>query len=53
MRTANDLKILQALPLEVKVQKTMNRVEEFVEHFGEDKLYLSCGGVKTVLFCMI
>lgn len=49
-RTKNDLMTLQSLPLEVKVQKTINRVDEFVQHFGTDGVYISCGGVKTVQY---
>lgn len=54
-RTKNDLITLQSLPLEVKVQKTINRVNEFVEHFGVDGVYISCGGGKdsTVLVDII
>ena len=55
MRTKQDLKILQSLPLEVKIKKTIQRVEEFVNYFGEDGVYLSCGGGKdsTVLYDII
>lgn len=53
MRTKQDLKILQSLPLEVKVKKTMQRVEDFIEYFGENGVYISCGGAKIVQYCTI
>lgn len=42
---------LQALPLEAKVSLTMDRIEEWVEHFGVDGVYVSFSGGKdsTVL----
>lgn len=50
-RTKNDLAMLQALPLEVKVRKTQNRIREWVEYFGVDGVYVSFSGGKdsTVL----
>ena len=42
---------LQALPLHNKVGITISRITEFVQHFGEDRCYLSFSGGKdsTVL----
>lgn len=42
---------LQVLPLEAKVSLTMDRIEEWVEHFGIDGVYVSFSGGKdsTVL----
>ena len=49
--TNNELIMLQALPLEIKIAKTELRIKEFVEQFGLDKVYLSFSGGKdsTVL----
>ena len=33
-RTKNELAMLQALPLDVKVRKTQNRIREWVDEFG-------------------
>lgn len=46
-----ELKILQALPLEVKVLKTLQRIREWIDYHGEDKVYISFSGGKdsTVL----
>lgn len=43
--------MLQALPLEVKVQKTKQRIKEWVDYFGTDGVYISFSGGKdsTVL----
>jgi len=47
--------MLQALPLEVKIQKTRRRVEEFVDEFGEENVYVSFSGGKdsTVLLHIV
>lgn len=51
MRTRDELRILQALPLSLKVAKTKLRVREWINQFGEDGVYLSWSGGKdsTVL----
>lgn len=51
MPTREELKMLQSLPLEVKIQKTQQRIREWVEHYGEDGVYVSFSGGKdsTVL----
>lgn len=51
MRTLNELKLLQALPLEIKVEKTKARIREFVNYYGVDGVYVSFSGGKdsTVL----
>lgn len=46
MPTNTELKMLQALPLDVKIQKTKLRIQEFVEYFGQDSVYLSFSGGK-------
>lgn len=49
--TLQDLHIKQALPLEIKVNMTKQRIREWVEHFGIDGVYVSFSGGKdsTVL----
>ncbi len=51
MPTKDDLRLLQSLPLEVKVAKTKQRLREWVTHFGKDGVYVSFSGGKdsTVL----
>lgn len=45
-RTIDDLKILQALPLEIKIMKSKRRITEFVEYFGVNDCYVSFSGGK-------
>lgn len=49
--TNNELKMLQALPLEVKVAKTKLRIDEWVRYWGLENVYVSFSGGKdsTVL----
>lgn len=51
MPSREELKLLQALPLNVKISKTQQRIREWVEHYGEDGVYVSFSGGKdsTVL----
>lgn len=55
MPTKEELKMLQALPLEIKVAKTKQRIREWVERFGEDGVYVSFSGGKdsTVLLHIV
>lgn len=47
----NELIMLQALPLEVKILKTMLRIREYVDYYGIDGVYICFSGGKdsTVL----
>ena len=47
--------MLQALPLKVKVEKTKQRIREWVDTFGEDGVYISFSGGKdsTVLLYLV
>ena len=49
--TMDDLRYLQALPLNLKVSLTKQRIREWVNHFGESGVYVSFSGGKdsTVL----
>lgn len=49
--TMTDLYQMQSLPLSAKIQMTQRRIEEWVDRFGEDGVYLSFSGGKdsTVL----
>ena len=49
--TIDDLRQMQSLPLEIKIERTKRRITEWVNHFGEDGVYISFSGGKdsTVL----
>ena len=51
MPTREELKLLQALPLELKIMRTQQRIREWVNHYGEDGVCVSFSGGKdsTVL----
>lgn len=55
MPTKDELKMLQSLPLEVKVLKTQQRIREWVTHFGVNGVYVSFSGGKdsTVLLHLV
>ena len=46
LHTIQELKIRQALPLDVKIRMTEQRIREFVSEFGVDGCYLSFSGGK-------
>lgn len=51
----SELKMLQALPLDLKVAKTKLRIRDAINHFGYEELYLSFSGGKdsTVLHYLV
>lgn len=55
MPTKDELKMLQSLPLEVKVLKTQQRIREWVTHFGVEGVYVAFSGGKdsTVLLHLV
>ena len=55
MRTIDELRVLQALPLELKVAKTKLRIREWVTEYGVDGVYVSFSGGKdsTVLLRIV
>jgi len=55
MPTRQELQLLQALPLELKIMKTKQRVREWVQRFGVDGVYVSFSGGKdsTVLLHIV
>lgn len=55
MRTRDDLKMLQALPLELKIKMTERRIRDWVSEFGTNGVYVSFSGGKdsTVLLHIV
>ena len=55
MRTIEELRVLQALPLELKVAKTKLRIREWVNEYGVDGVYVAFSGGKdsTVLLHIV
>lgn len=55
MRTRDDLRQLQALPLELKIPLTKRRIRDWVREFGIDGVYVSFSGGKdsTVLLHIV
>lgn len=55
MRKREELKLLQCLPLDVKIRKTQQRIREWVDEFGVEGVYASFSGGKdsTVLLDII
>lgn len=55
MRTREDLKQRQALPLSMKIMLTRDRIREWVRHYGENGVYVSFSGGKdsTVLLHLV
>ena len=55
MRTIDELRMLQALPLELKVAKTKLRIREWVNQFGVEGVYVAFSGGKdsTVLLHIV
>lgn len=53
--TEQELKLLQAYPLELKVMKTKLRIREWVDYYGEEGVYVSFSGGKdsTVLLDIV
>ena len=50
-----ELIMLQSLPLDIKIAKSKRRIQEWIEYYGEDKVYISFSGGKdsTVLLDLV
>lgn len=55
MPSKDELKLLQALPLDMKIVRTQQRIREWVEYYGENGVYVSFSGGKdsTVLLDIV
>lgn len=55
MPTKDELRILQAYPLDLKIKKTKLRIKEWVDYYGEDSVYVAFSGGKdsTVLLHVV
>lgn len=55
MPTSEELRLLQALPLDLKVARTKQRIREWVDYWGKDHVYVSFSGGKdsTVLLHIV
>lgn len=55
MPTKKELVMLQSLPLEIKVMKSLQRIRDWGEYWGEDGVYVSFSGGKdsTVLLHLV
>ena len=51
----NELITLQSLPLEIKIGKSLRRIQEFIDYYGENGVYISFSGGKdsTVLLDLV
>lgn len=52
---SNELEMLQALPLDIKIMKSKLRIDEWVRYYGENNCYISFSGGKdsTVLLHLV
>lgn len=55
MPSIDELRVLQNLPLEIKIQKSKARIREWINNFGESGVYVSFSGGKdsTVLLDLV
>lgn len=55
MPTIDELRMLQALPLDMKIRRTQQRIKEWVNYYGENGVYVSFSGGKdsTILLHLV
>lgn len=53
--TSDDLREMQSMPLDLKVQMTKRRIVEWISHYGEEGVYIGFSGGKdsTVLLHIV
>ena len=49
MATKNELIMLRSLPLEIKIAKSKQRIQEWIDYFGYNGVYVSFSGGKDSL----
>ena len=46
MHTENDLRVLQSLPLSIKIRMSLRRIRDWIEYYGEEGVYIAWSGGK-------
>lgn len=46
MHTENDLRVMQSLPLNIKIRMSKRRIRDWIEYYGEEGVYIAWSGGK-------